>query len=153
MTESIDNIELDNKNKEILSNNFDRTNLFQEMIKMKFSVIFFIFLLFYLPLFSSDENSSYILKLKSLEEYPIIKTGQLYYDKYKYYENSINTFVTNTTIPSGLRENISFQFKLSSKPVIRYKYNFSFSGFDYYLKYFSLENSFKLFSSFNFLIK
>ena len=153
MTESIDNIELDNKNKEILSNNFDRTNLFQEMIKMKFSVIFFIFSLFYLPLFSINENDSYILKLKSLEEHPIIKTGQLYYDKYKGYENSLNTFVTNSTVPSALRENISFQFKLSSKPVISYKYNFSFSGFDYYFKYFSLENSLKLFTSINFLIK
>ncbi len=34
MTESIDNIELDNKNKEILSNNFDRTNKKNGGIKM-----------------------------------------------------------------------------------------------------------------------
>ena len=35
MTESIDNIELDNKNKEILSNNFDRTYKLKEVLLWK----------------------------------------------------------------------------------------------------------------------
>ncbi len=118
---------------------------------MKFLFILPIYFLIFFNSFSLNEDSSFKLKLKSIEEYPIIKTGQFYYDQYKNYESSLNNFVTNTTIPSTLRDNITFKFKLSSKPVITYSYKFSFSGFDKYFRYFSLENSLKLFSGLNFL--
>ena len=65
MTESIDNIELDNKNKEILSNNFDRTyfvreDKFMEVDNLKYfnelQVIHDNINAFYDKLFDSEEE-------------------------------------------------------------------------------------------------
>lgn len=95
-----------------------------------------------------NEEKQYILNLKSLEKSPIFKFGQESYDTYKEYENSINEFVTNTTIPPNLRDNIYFKFKLKSKPVIRYEYNFKFSGFDFPIRFLNLENGLKFLSAF-----
>jgi maltose-binding protein MalE len=46
LTESIDNIELDNKNKEILSSNFDRTNNKKEVIKLRKIIILVLIIMY-----------------------------------------------------------------------------------------------------------
>lgn len=122
---------------------------------MKFIFIYFFFISLSLTLYcedkstviknSADENN-YVLKIVPIDKVKVVKLGKEYYSIYRFYENKINSEVTNYTIPEGLREYISFKLIIKKNPVIKYTYKYKFDGINIDYKFLRLDKAFEFFS-------